>query len=277
MDLEGVRKIIEWLRGGAASHLSYAQVREQVLSLAREGMYQTYAIPDNLSIQRARWIKDKQWFTSVEELGPPSPGETIDYGRCHQPNRPLCYCSLNGDIALSEISAELGERYIISSYILPMGTIVVPVGELDHVRRTGETYIGHGNPNASEPYLQFLEEENGVIGALIDAFFADEFSKPATTWTDYKITSALSDVLLNGDLSPRNPINAMIYPSVRFREGRNFAILPEFHKTRMQLDVQNTKVFRVTDVIGYGIFGSKAEAQLMSFDAEGKLRWQSLE
>ena len=125
--------------------------------------------------------------------------------------------------------------------------------------------------------MQFLEKENGVIGVLIDAFFAGEFSKPATTWTDYKITSALSGVLLNGDLSPRNLINAMIYPSVRFREGRNFAILPEFHKTKMQLDVQNTKVFRVTDVIGYGIFGFKAEAQLMPFDAEGKLKWQPLE
>lgn len=276
MDLEGVRKIIEQLRGGAASHLSYEQVREQVLSLAMEGVHQTYTISDDLSIQRARWIKGKKWFASVEELGPPSPGETLDYGRCHQPNRPLCYCSLNEEITLSEIAAELGELYVISSYILPKGTIVVPVGELDHVRRTGETYIGHGNPNASEPYLRVLEEENGVIPALIDAFFANEFSKPATTWTDYKITSALSDVLLNGDLSPCKPTNAIIYPSVRFREGKNFAILPEFHKTRMQLDVSGTKIFRVTDVIGYGIFGFKAEAQLMACDGEGNLTWHSV-
>lgn len=276
MDLEGVRKIIERLRGGAASYLPYEQVREQVSSLAREGMYQTYKIPDDLPIQRARWIKDKKWFASVDELGPPSPGETIDYGRCHQPSRPLCYCSLNEEIALAEIAAELGELYVIATYILPKGTVVVPIGELDYVRRTGNTYLGQGNPDAAEPYLNALERQDGMVLALIDAFFADEFSKQATTWTDYKITSALSDVLLNGDLSPCNPINAIIYPSVRFREGKNFAILPEFHKSRMSLDISETRIFRVSDVVGYGMFGREAEAQLISRDAEGRLTWQSL-
>lgn len=276
MDREGVREIIERLRGGATSRLSYDQIRRFISVLARHGMYQTYKIPNDLSIQRARWIKDKKWFVSEEDLGPPPPEATIDYGRCHHPKRPLCYCSLNGDTALAEITAELGEHYVISTYIMPKGTVIVPVGELDYVRRTGQTYIGHGNPDAANPYLDALETEDGIAPALIDAFLADEFSKPATTWTDYKITSAFSDVLLNGDLKPHSQIDAIIYPSVRFREGENFAILPEVHRTRMSLDKNDTKIIKITDVLGYGIFGHRQLATLKSISAEGRPNWEPI-
>lgn len=277
MDLEGVREIIERLRGGATSRLSYDQIRGFISVLARHGMYQTYKIPNDLSIQRARWMKDKKWFVSEEDLGPPPPEATIDYGRCHQPNRPLCYCSLNGDTALAEITAELGERYVISTYIMPKGTVIVPVGELDYVRRTGQTYIGHGNPDAANPYLDVLETEDGIVPALIDAFLADEFSKPATTWTDYKVTSAFSDVLLNGDLKPRSQIDAIIYPSVRFREGKNFAILPEVHKSKMQLVVTETKIIEITDVLGYGIFGHRTLDTLRSTGTDRRLIWEKVQ
>jgi hypothetical protein len=277
MDLEGVREIIERLRGGATSRLSYDQIRGRISVLARHGMYQTYKIPNDLPIQRARWIKDKKWFASEEDLGPPPPEATIDYGRCHQPKRPVCYCSLNGDTALAEITGELGEHYAISTYIMPKGTVIVPVGELDCVRRTGQTYIGHGNPDAANPYLDALDKEDGIVPALIDAFLADEFSKPATTWTDYKITSAFADVLLNGELNPRLPMDAIIYPSVRFREGKNFAILPEVHKSKMQLVVTETKIIEITDVLGYGIFGHRTLATLRSTGTDRRLIWEKVQ
>lgn len=277
MDLERVREIIEQLRGGATSRLLYDQVRGFISDLAKQGMYQTYTIPNDLPIQRARWIKEEKWFVSEEDLGPPPPEATTDYGRCHQPKRPLCYCSLNGDTALAEITAELGEQYVISTYTMPKGTVIVPVGELDYVRRTGQTYIGHGNPDVASSYLDVLDKEDEIVCALIDAFLADEFSKPATTWTDYKITSAFSDVLLNGDLKPRSQIDAIIYPSVRFREGKNFAILPEVHRARMPLDKTDTKIIEITKVLGYGIFGHRTLARLRSSGTDRRLNWEAVQ
>lgn len=276
MDLKRVRETIERLQGGATRRLPYEQIRGFIYELAEHGLYQTYAIPSDLPIQRARWIKGKKWFVSEGDLGPPPPEATIDYGRCHQPKRPLCYCSLNGDIALAEVAAELGEHYVIATYIMPKGTIIVPVGELDYVRRTGQTYIGHANSEAANRYLDALEQENGPVYALIDAFLADEFSRPASTWTDYKITSAFSDVLLSGDLHPHSPIDAIIYPSVRFREGKNFSILPEVHQSKMQLDETETKIIEITDVLGYGIFGHRPLAQLKSRGFDGRLNWESV-
>lgn len=277
MDLEEVRSIIERLRGGATSRLSYDQIRGFISELAKQGVYQSYVIPNDLPIQRARWIKDKKWFVSEDDLGPPPPEKTLDYGRCHQPKRPVCYCSLNGDTALAEITTELGEQYVVSTFTMPKGTVIVPVGELDYVRRTGQTYIGHGNPESANPYLDVLDEEDEIVSAIIDAFLADEFSKPATTWTDYKITSAFSDVLLNGDLNPRIPIDAIIYPSVRSREGKNFAILPEVHKSKMQLVETETKIIKITDVLGYGIFRHRTLATLKSRGSDRGLKWEEVQ
>lgn len=202
--------------------------------------------------------------------------KTITYGRCHQSKHPLCYCSLYEDTALAEVNAEVGEHYVISTFTMPKDIRLIPVGELDYFRRTGRTYIGHETPQSAKLYEEALGEEDGVVSALIDAFLADEFIKPAITQTDYKVTSALSDVLLNGDLNPRIPIDAIVYPSVAFREGTNFAVLPGPYKSKLKLVEAKTKIIEVTDVLGYGIFDYQVLATLKSVSSEGRLDWESL-
>ncbi|MEO8341430.1 MAG: RES domain-containing protein [Nitrospirota bacterium] len=202
--LDEVLSIIEQLGGEAKNRLSYARIREIMSAWAKYGVYQIYSIPEELSIHRARRLENKKWFEFADDLGPPAPEKTIAYGRCHKPQHPLCYCSLYEDTALAEVNAEFGEQYVISTFTMPKDIRLIPVGELDYYRRTGRTYIGHETQQSAEPHKKALGEEDGVVAALIDAFLADEFIKQATTQTDYKITSALSDVLLNGDLKPQN-------------------------------------------------------------------------
>ena len=91
----------------------------------------------------------------------------------------------------------------------------------------------------------------------------------------YKITSALSDVLLNGDLKPQKPIDALVYPSVAFREGMNFAILPEPYKSKMKLVQAETKIIEITNVLGYGIFVCQLLASLKSVSSDGRLKWEA--
>jgi len=268
-------ELIEQLRGGAKSRLPYDQIRAFMSAWAKRGVYQTYSIPAELSVHRARRLEDKKWFELADDLGPPTPEKANTYGRCHQPKHPLCYCSLYEDTALAEVNAELGEHYVISTFTMPKGIVLIPVGELDYVRRTGRTYIGHETPQSAKPYEEALGEEDWVVAALIDAFLADEFIKPATTPTDYKVTSAFSDVLLNGDLNPRTPIDAIVYPSVAFREGMNFAVLPESYKSKMKLVEAETKIIEITAVLGYGIFSYVQRAALKSVSPEGHLNWES--
>lgn len=273
--LDEVLSIIEQLRGGAKSHLSYGQIRALMSEWAKRDVYQTYSIPEELSVHRARRLENKKWFEFADDLGPPTSEKALTYGRCHQPKHPLCYCSLYEDTALAEVNAELGEHYVISTFTMPKDIVLIPVGELDYFRRTGRTYIGHETPQSAKPYDEARGEEDWAVTALIDAFLADEFIKPATTQTDYKITSALSDVLLNGDLNPGTPIDALIYPSVAFREGMNFAVLPEPYKSKMKLVEAETKIIEITDVLGYGIFDYRTLASLNSVSSEGRLEWEA--
>lgn len=273
--LDAALNMIEQLRGGAKNSLSYNQIRALMSEWAKYGVYQVSSIPEELFVHRARKLENKKWFEFVDDLGPPPSEKTITYGRCHQPRHPLCYCSLYEDTALAEVNPELGEHYVISTFIMPKDIRLIPVGELDYFRRTGRTYIGNETPQSAEPHKKALGEEDWHVAALIDAFLADEFIKPATTQTDYKITSALSDVLLNDDMKPQKPIDALIYPSVAFREGMNFAILPEPYKSKMKLVEADTKIIKITHVLGYGIFEYRTVSLLKSISSDGRLKWEA--
>ena len=228
---EEVVRLIEQLRGGAKERLPYGSIRSAISGLTDRVGYQTYMIPvgEALTLHRARLIDPgKTPLLSASELGPPSADKTNNFGRCHRPGNPLCYCSLYENTVLSEVDAKLGKHYAISTFELLDDIVVVPIGDLDHYRRTGTTYLGEetSESDSATRYEELLNTPDGAVVALIDAFFANEFGQKAQSESDYKITSALCDVLLN-DFNPAVPIDAIVYPSVAFLRGHNFAIRPD--------------------------------------------------
>lgn len=267
---------MERLRGGAKYRWSYKRIRSYAFKLADKfGIYQVYSnLPENLEVCRARFLKNNEPPKSVDDLGPPKSEDTPRYGRCSQPNSPVCYCSLYEDTALAEINAELGKQYVISTFSLPQNMVLIPIGEFDYYRRTGETYIGSAIPESKKPYKEALEGNDWSVVALVDAFLSDEFIMRATTNADYKITSAFSDVLLNGDMKPSNPIDGIIYPSVAFRHGLNFAIQPEAYRSKMILVEAETHIVEITEVLGYGIFEWQKVATIKSVNPEGLIVWE---
>ncbi|MEK7844527.1 MAG: hypothetical protein AAB259_02065 [Pseudomonadota bacterium] len=111
---------------------------------------------------------------------------------------------------------------------------VLPAGELDYYRRTGETYLSSSINRSKEPYDNILKKPNAALTQLIDAFLADEFIKPAITDADYKITSAFANLVLN-ESEGSNQIDTLIYPSVVFCGSLNFAIKPDSLRRKMEL------------------------------------------
>lgn len=269
---EGALSVIEQLRGGAKIRWPYDVVRTYLKAVVPNSVYQTYPIPTDLKLIRARPLKkSKKWPSTEDELGCRKPKATTDYGRCHRPGHPVGYCSLYDDTALSEINAEPGKCYATSTFMLPKGAIVVPVGEFDYYRRTNETYIGHAVRKNKNAYENVLRQEDWVVPALIDAFLADEFLRPAKTETDYKLTSAFCDVLLN-DLPKSRPIDAIAYPSVAFRAGLNFAIPWESWRSKIRLE--RAEIIEITETVGYGIFSWRQLAACASPGPDGALNWQ---
>jgi len=261
---EGALQVIEQLRGGAKNSLPFEQLR----SLE----YLTLALPEKLSVVRARPWTDSNLPTLISELGPPPAKQIQNYGRCNQPKQPICYCSLYEDSALSEVNAEIEQRYVISTFILPKETILLNIGELDYYRRTGDLQLGNSKPENKEFYEDQLNGKNSTLFSLIDGFIADEFRQPAKTNQDYKITSAFTDILFN-DYPAKYPIEAIVYPSVAFQHGVNFAVTLDAYNTKLELDSSNTKIIRIKGVYGYGIFESVVEAKLKSSN-NGVLEWE---
>jgi hypothetical protein len=278
---EGALNVIEQLRGGVAARWNYTMIRSFLLALvnrcATKEIYQIYSFPKSFTIQRAIKLENKVWPTIVDELGHPPPEKTLTNGRCHQRGNPLLYCSLYGETALAELRAEMGEQYVISSFSVPEGFRVIHIGDFDYYRRTFQASIGSAEPESSKRYEALRDKgDEWVIPALIDAFLADEFIKPATSQTDYKITSAFTDILLNL-LHQSDKVDAIMYPSVAFREGANFAVRPEAYKSKLKLVEEETKIIGVTENLGYGIYGLNHLAKLNPVVSGSKLDWQKLD
>ena len=132
--------------------------------------------------------------------------------------------------------------------------------------------MGSAINKSKEPYDNILEKPNAVLAQLIDAFIADEFIKRATTDTDYRITSAFATLVLN-ESEGSNQIDALVYPSVEFRGGLNFAIKPDSLKNKMELI--DSEVIEITDTLGYGIFEYRQLGKLKSNNS-GLLEWTVL-
>lgn len=279
-DKEGALNIIEQLRGGAKQRWRFDLVNETVSALfEKHGFNQSYRLPLNkdLTVHRARKLKScapESWPSSSDELGPRKAEEMTDYGRCHrpQPQKSIGYFSLYTDIALAEVEAKMGDCIAIATYQQTKRLTVVPVGELDFYRRTGQTYLGDSEPKAKEPYEKALGELGGSLKQLVDAFFAEEFIKPASASADYKITAALSELLVNFQ-TKKTKIDAIYYPSVAFRAGYNLAILAESVQQKMKLVATETKIVQISDVLGFGIFEFKNLSTLKSVNETGQLEW----
>ena len=267
-------QVIERLRGGAAARLGYDDVRALLVELIRHATpaYFIHTAPRVLRVHRSRPLEQgEDWnkFTK-RDLGPPPPEKVKCYARCNRPGQSRLYCSLEENIALAEMQAARDEVHLLTTYLLDRKINLLPIGELDFFRRTGGlTYLGD---NAWKFTRQYQNMKDTPDIAFIDAFFADEFMRPASTDAVYFLTSALADILLLESEAGPAP-DALFYPSVVFRGGVNFAITPEACETRVNLIPEETKIVRISEVLGYGLYRYETIARLESCDDKG-LVWR---
>lgn len=268
-------QLIERLRGGAAARLGYDEVRACLADLIKHATpaYWVHTPPRTLTVHRSRpldYAEDWHNFT-LRDLGPPPPDKVRKYARCNRPGQSRLYCSMEENIALAEMQAARDQIHLLTTYLLDKKINLLPIGELDFFRRTGGlTYLGDSAWRIARQYESIV---NAPDVAFIDAFFADEFMRHASTDAVYFLTSALADILLAETETSPAP-DALFYPSVVFRGGVNFAITPEAYATRVSLLAEETKIVRISEVLGYGLYRYETLATLESGDEQG-LVWKA--
>lgn len=254
---DGLLQVIEQIRGGGKNRLDYNVIKDMVSVLGEKAgeIYQVYELPKGLTVLRVRsfdYPTDKGKY-ALADLGPPPHEKLHEYGRCNRPNIPVFYTSLYEDIALSEVYAERGKYYLVAEYEVSEQTRLIPIGELDTYRRTGDTFLGNSANCAHDLYKRIIE--SGDMDALIiDAFFSEEFIKPIARNSDYSVTSAFSGILF-GVQGKDGPPDGLLYPSVAFRGGYNFVFSVEAHQAKLKL--KSARVIKVVNDLGFGIYEYK--------------------
>ena len=198
------------------------------------------------------------------------------YGRCHKPVAPAFYSARSLNVALAEVDADRGAYYSLAAYQIVKPITVMAIGEFDYFWRTGCPFLGHEISKDIEDYEKFLERQDAHVLVVIDAFFADKFMRSAYTELDYRLISAIADVMFSGVSRAHEPVDALVYPSVAFREGLNFAIQPEAYRDKLRLIPEQTRILEITDVVGFGIDGYHSRKQISDVSSSGELFWQEI-
>jgi hypothetical protein len=270
--------LLEQLKGEVKNSGSYMKVRSMVATIVEKyGVHQSYELGSSLTWHRARIVDETLeglWYQDKYDLGARSEDSVSDYGRCHSPKASVAYLALSEDIALSEVAAKSGSYVAIATYTPIENFIVVPIGELDHYRRTGSTYLGMANRHSSQPYVDAEKEDSDrwLMLSLADAFLADVFSTSLSDKSQYLVTAALADYLFNSANWQRS-IDGIIYPSVAYRSGLNLAIPSRILDKQFSLSLLETKIIYLKSHFDYGIYEKQTVAKLKSVSIDGKLEW----
>lgn len=234
-------------------------------------------MPSDWIIFRGRISNDTKLFENVSQLSNRRGEDIKDYGRCHRPSTSVFYGANNLDTVLSELSPEIGDRVHIAVARPRKSSrvILTAIGEIEHVRRYGRALIGNDESRKIfQTFLDDIKSDAALQMLVLDAFMSELFIRPADRWSDYKATSALSDILFSakqGDLA----VDGFAYPSVAHRGGINFAIPGARFSERME--IYDCMAFEITDYLGFGIYGRTKYATSKAVAEDGTIDWEPVE
>lgn len=234
-------------------------------------------MPSEWGTFRGRIENSTDLFENISQMSCRDPVDVKDYGRCHRPSVAVYYGANNLDTVLSELSPEVGDRVHVA-VARPKGNaeiVLTAVGEIDHVRRYNRAFIGNEKTLAIiQGLLDNVKSDSELRKIYLDAFMADLFLSPASRASDYKATSALSELIFSASTGGKPILDGFAYPSVAHRGGMNFAIQRPAFLAKM--NVTHCMAFEIIDLLGYGLYGRKQYAKSKSIASDGAIEWERL-
>jgi hypothetical protein len=273
--LSSIVVLIEQLSGGSRHRLPWSDVRQLLDDLTEGHVWLGYPIPSKCKVFRGRVNKNPVPFSNVKDLRNRKAEDVVEYGRCHQPFRSIYYASLNLDTVFAELEPDVGDFVHVAVAGPKDNQLVnlVAIGEIEHIRRYGVPLLG--GQVTIETFGKILEDshkEENLARIFVDAFLSDVFISPARGQRGYKLTSALSDIILSAENEGDPIFQGFAYPSVAHRGGLNFAFEGSCFPDHME--ISECMVFRIVDYLGYGIYGRVQVAKSRCVSADGSIDWE---
>ncbi len=277
LPFQAVLALTEQLRGGSRHRLAWIQVRQILDELTEGHFWLGYPMSGGWRTFRGRVENDTDRFENVSQLSCRNPDDVKDYGRCHRSSVAVYYGASNLDTVFSELSPEVGDRVhvAVAKPKVSDEIVLTAIGEIDHIRRYNRALIGNDETlTVIQSLLNNVKSESELKNIFLDAFMADLFLAPASHASDYKATSALSDIILSASNDGKPILDGFAYPSVAHRGGMNFAIHGPAFLAKME--VTHCMAFEIIDSLGYGIYGRKQYAQSKSIAPDGAIEWEQI-
>lgn len=277
LPFQAVLSLTEQLTGGSRLRLPWPQIRQILDDLTEGHFWLGYPMPVDWNIFRGRIENDTELFDNVIHLSNRKAEDIKDYGRCHQPSVPIFYGANNLDTVLSELSPDIGDHVhvAVAKPRISKKVVVTAIGEIEHVRRYGRALIGNDESRSMiQNFLDNIKSEADLKALFLDAFMSDLFVTPARRRSDYKATSALSDIILSAEKEGKPILDGFAYPSVAHRGGMNFAIRGA--RFAQHMEIHHCMAFEITDYLGFGIYGRKQYAKSKTVAEDGTIEWESI-
>jgi hypothetical protein len=263
-------RLVEALRGGAAARISWDEIYKAIDHFT-EG-FPVFAVPFNSTnkVGRGRNLHalsnsedSKSLVMRLDDIKYSKPEHCNAYGRCNRPKEPICYAGIGTNVILSELAPEIGDYVALLHFTTRQEIYLKGLGYLDFYFRNGGQ--GEGWTEGMKEVAASYTTADKIHFRVLDAFFADMFSKPFSNEI-YKITSAISAAFLE-----KSPLSGLVYNSVANRGGRCIALKTNhFDKYVVPTEAQ---ILRITSNLGYGIYDFVEEYYADSFEDE-KILWR---
>jgi len=266
--------MIEQLKGGTAVRRPYDNLRPIIDALLREMPYMGYEHEAPFTLFRGRIANDRETLSKPSEFSFCPVEYSNSYGRCHKPKNTIFYGGTNIDTVLSELTPEVGDTVHIGIASVKSGqkATFTAIGEIDHCRRYKRPLIGnHETYELLNSILLGMSPETRTRTLLVDAFFSEFFSKPASKQRDYKLTSALADLLLETGTEEREQIlDGFAYPSVAHRGGMNYVVKPDSFDGLFGWN--KFIACKINNYLGFGLYDYHVYAEAV-FESEDDIQW----
>lgn len=249
-----LRRSIRTLNRLDLDRAGYDQIRARIGEMIQGVMFACFTMQIGTVLYRGR--KSSKKLMDVEEIGSPNASLVTDYQRCNKPNDPMFYGAVHPATAVYELNPDIGESVYLSNWT------------------TTEEFLAQ-----TIPPDELGKIENDPIRDQIATFFETKFAQPIheTFSSQYKITSAISDVLTSGSIKGelddhlrKNKVGAIKYPSVAMSEyAECLALRPWLERNCLKLNYVEEVL--ITDV-GDGTISFDRKDVSSTF-ANGKIHW----
>jgi hypothetical protein len=267
--MDALVDIAESLRGVHLRRCTAEEVDQKLSALITGYKLHSITRSQDQIWYRARPCPSRDGYDNLRQCIYPPDAKTLGYGRANLPGAPAMYSAWNWHTALDEISIESGQLAQVIFLRVKPG-LQFPchvVGDYAHIYNSGRSQINSNilvNAIESERHTVPLEAQNKH--AFIDAFLAEQFSRPHGRPFDFKLTAAFAARLYTLD-------GGIIYPSVERRGGMNLAT--SARSFDRFFEIVCTWVLEIKKFHGCGVYDLDLVKESCTFATDGTIDWKA--